>query len=152
MDSLILRAKATRAEQQTPLGVLSEFWEDIPAHLGPRGMPEQLARFLQPEEHGASPKQPPGSSKLALFQGLDGVFRQLLDHRPVILVLDDLQWADDLTLEWLRSLLTSPGAQMPLTKGLIVVTTARHALVTSGKPGKLTKSARKVSKPYNREP
>lgn len=136
MDSLILRAKATRAEQQTPLGLLSEFWEDITAHLGPRGMPEQLARFLQPEEHGASPKQPPGSSKLALFQGLDGVFRQLLDHRPVILVLDDLQWADDLTLEWLRSLLTSPGAQTPLTKGLIVVTTARHALVTSGKPGK----------------
>lgn len=125
VEALVLRAKATRGEQQTPLGLLSKFWESITTHLGPRGMPDQLARFLHPQEHAPSTRLPPGTSRLALFRGLDGLFRQLLAHREVVLVLDDLQWADELTLEWLRSLLSSPDVQTPLSRGLLVVGTAR---------------------------
>jgi len=124
-EALVLRTKANRGEQQAPLSLLSSFWDSITSHLGPRGMPEQLARFLRPHEHDSPPRLPPGTSRISLFRGLDGLFRQLLAHREVVLVLDDLQWADEFTLEWLRSLLTAPDVQTPLSKGLIVVGTAR---------------------------
>ncbi|MEM1347767.1 MAG: protein kinase [Myxococcota bacterium] len=126
-EVFVLRAAATRAQQNTPLSLLAGFWEDITARLGPRGMPEHLARFLEPRADDVRRRAPPGTSRLALFQGLHGLFRQLLERHPTVLVLDDLQWADELTLEWLRALATAPANLGPLSRGLLVVASARGA-------------------------
>lgn len=69
----------------------------------------QLSRLL-PEiliEHPDLPAPPPTSDqwqRRQLFEALTRVFQQ--DDRPKLLLVDDLQWCDRETLDWLRYLLS----------------------------------------------
>jgi hypothetical protein len=61
-----------------------------------------------------------------LRRDLDQALRELLAERGVLLVLDDLQWADESSLELLGQLLDSlEEAEPPLPRGLIVLMTWR---------------------------
>ncbi len=44
------------------------------------------------------------SSRLRLLEALNHMVRALSEEKPLLLVLDDLQWADDLLLAWLEAL------------------------------------------------
>ncbi|MFC1854114.1 tetratricopeptide repeat protein, partial [candidate division CSSED10-310 bacterium] len=47
------------------------------------------------------PELPAQDASLRLFSYLDQMFSILSETQPVMLILDDLQWTDDLTLDWL---------------------------------------------------
>ncbi len=50
------------------------------------------------------PDLPLVAARTRLFRRLGRTFEALVIHRPLLLVLEDLHWADELTLEWLRFL------------------------------------------------
>src|SRR3954469_6787938 len=54
---------------------------------------------------------PPGSDRATLFEAVCRALGRLAEQRPVLLVLDDLHWSDQATLE-LLSALAGPLAQM----------------------------------------
>lgn len=87
----------------------------------PLGLSE-VARLL-PEllrEHPDLPRPPPLSESWQRQHFFEAVARCFLrDHRPLLLVLDDIQWCDPDTLEWLHYLLRStPQAQLLLVATL----------------------------------
>ncbi|MCA9522128.1 MAG: tetratricopeptide repeat protein, partial [Myxococcales bacterium] len=50
---------------------------------------------------------PAREAEMRVYVALQRVFERLSRLRPILLVLDDLQWADDLTMGWLRFLVRS---------------------------------------------
>src|SRR5262249_55514144 len=60
-----------------------------------RGLPGQ-------ESAVAPPLLPPEASRLRLFEVLAQTFEALAAEQPLLLVLDDLQWADELTIGFLE--------------------------------------------------
>ncbi len=117
-DTAILATYAIETAEPVPFGpVLSLFTQPGPAHdllrpptpLAPIWLAE-LAR-LMPEIRSAWPHLAPplglaaAEGRARLFQALTEAFRTLIEsvvHRhPLVLVVDDLHWADPSTLDWL---------------------------------------------------
>ncbi|WP_309572548.1 AAA family ATPase [Deinococcus sp.] len=92
------------AAVQAPLGRLERPWLEELRRLVPELAPDGLA---------AAPPAPlsEGWQRQRLFEALARGF--LLDQSPLLLLLDDLQWCDQDTLEWLHFLLRS-GPRAPL--------------------------------------
>ena len=80
---------------------------------------------LIPELAGVLPERPPapdpGTARRLLYEGALSVIRQVTRAGPVLIVVEDLHWADAATLGLLRQLM----AESTL-KGLIVVATFRN--------------------------
>jgi DNA-binding NarL/FixJ family response regulator len=55
----------------------------------------------------------PESARATIFEAIRCVFAHLSDERPVTIILDDLQWSDETTLELLAAL-AEPLPQMPV--------------------------------------
>lgn len=94
-------------------GALLPLLPELGTITGP--LPEPVA--LEPHE------QP--QRLLHLIKGLLGTLTRQV--RPLLLVLDDLQWADPLTLELIPALLDDPGLH-----GLLLLALFRHTDVTPG--------------------
>jgi eukaryotic-like serine/threonine-protein kinase len=62
---------------------------------------------------GPPPALPPAAARRQLFRHLAGTFEALALRQPVLLVLDDLHWADELTLELLGFLAERPRSGAP---------------------------------------
>ncbi len=81
-----------------------------------RGHGAELLRLV-PELRRRLPELPPpeaGSAeteRYRLFEAVVGLFGELAAQRPVLIVLDDLQWADRPTLMLLRHLARAPQAE-----------------------------------------
>ncbi|HEX6423837.1 MAG TPA: AAA family ATPase [Acidimicrobiales bacterium] len=78
--------------------------DDLPA-VGERTMAE-LATVLPSIDR---PRRPGGPDRAALFAAVTDLVAAAARERPLLLVLDDLQWADDDTLLLLRHLLRRAG-------------------------------------------
>jgi serine/threonine protein kinase/tetratricopeptide (TPR) repeat protein len=82
--------------------------------VGPRGRvlgayaPELLDLAGQ-DAHPDPPVLPPEAARQRLYHALLQTFAALGERQPVMLALDDLQWADELTLGFLRFLVESEG-------------------------------------------
>lgn len=79
---------------------------------------DQLARSIG---QSSSFDLPPDAARDLVLTTLAGVLARFVDRRPLLLVLDDLQWADELSLKFLRLLADGIGAGV----GLIILGTYR---------------------------
>ena len=91
------------------------------AHLlGPRGRvlepyAPDLAGLPGQGGYPALAEMPPEEARLRLFDALAAALAALAGRQPVLLLLDDLQWADSLSLEFLEHMVHSaPLRNMPL--------------------------------------
>jgi serine/threonine protein kinase/tetratricopeptide (TPR) repeat protein len=64
-----------------------------------------IAALLEPEEHPEPAEIPADAAQLRLFRALTRTFSALAQQPPLLLMLDDLQWADELTLGFLEHVL-----------------------------------------------
>ena len=87
-------------------------------------------RSLPPGERGALPwLYAPGNPSSPFPVAFDAWLEELCDSRPVVLVVDDLHWADQSTLDVLTYVLAGPVARR-----LAVVATMRSAEVGDSRP------------------
>ncbi len=84
-----------------------------------RLVPEIREQFLEPETlgPGQSGTLPESWQRLHFYESLNAAFRK--DRRPLLLYVDDMQWCDSDTFEWLNSLLTSAAASGVLVLGTV---------------------------------
>jgi DNA-binding NarL/FixJ family response regulator len=112
---LVLAARAAEHEQDVPFGLVVDALDDHVATFGPA----RLAS-LAPELEAVLPAVAAGSDtppaapsaipweRFRLHRALRGLLEQLGRERPLALLLDDLQWADEATIELLLHLLRRP--------------------------------------------
>ena len=79
------------------------------------GLPGQ-EKFPEPAE------LPPDAARLRLYEAVAQTLGELARSRPLLLVLDDLQWADELTLGLVAYL---AGAELPAGGPVLLVGTYR---------------------------
>lgn len=113
--------EAVRAVLSLPEGDLLRVRENVRAAIQEAG-PEflDLVPRLRPLIPELSPvaRLPPAEARNRTLAALEGLFRALRPAgRPVIIFLDDLQWADAASLDLLERILLSPGARPPLVLG-----------------------------------
>ena len=128
----VLQGAAFELDQALPYGpiadLLREFIEarrpdEVVAELGPALVP--LARLLPGVAAWvASDAQPAGASALdqnqQLLQGLLLAFDRLIAHGPTLIVVEDIHWADEASLDLLLRL-----ARSAVTRPLLLILTLR---------------------------
>lgn len=108
---------------------------DLVSGLGPSGgellqlVPELRAWGVVPVDRGlAEPEQ----EKRRLFHALVGFLLHLADHAPLLVVLEDLHWCDDTSLEWLlylaRAIATRPVAVLLTVRSDEISPALQHTL------------------------
>lgn len=111
---LVLNGSAFQGSQALPFHPLlqalgtaarrDEFWQHIPTFWQSELVP------LLPELRSRTPDLPnpmppaPGQAQARLLAALTQAFQSVSSATPVLLTLDDLQWADEATLAWLQFL------------------------------------------------
>jgi DNA-binding CsgD family transcriptional regulator len=135
-DMRVLRARAAEIEAGYPFGLVRQLIEPVLLGLDDQGR-ERL--FTGPAAHAAdvfapsaAPSPPRPDLELATLGGLYWMLAAVARERPLLLALDDLQWADPPSLRFLLFLLrrieSSPVA---------VVAALRSGSQTSGPLGEL---------------
>ena len=114
--ALVLRAQCFEADRAVPYAPVIEALRALPISQSPHTLTEVLGpladplRALLPELAAALPIPPstlpadPEHQRHRLFHTLTRLFAHVAATSPVILVLEDLQWADDATLQFLLHL------------------------------------------------
>ncbi len=98
-----VRSVATERLAQLPAPWRSELAQFVP---------ELQERF--PELVAPNPPLPPAQGKARWFAALTGFFELLARERPLVLLLEDLHWADEATLEYLGHLVGAKQLALPL--------------------------------------
>jgi DNA-binding NarL/FixJ family response regulator len=121
--SLVLRAGASALEEDFPLGVVSQLFELLldgaPAGdrrtwlRGPAGL---VPRILGLETPAAGQAGPDGQDLTghAASHAVFWLTANIARHTPLVILLDDLQWADAASLHWLIHLVRRM-ADLPVT-------------------------------------
>lgn len=97
--------------ERVPYGPIAEWLDDAlgvqDSGLVISGYESELARLiprLSPSDAEAVSRLDPEQAKLRLFDAVLHVMARLSERKPLMLLLDDIQWADDATLELLHYL------------------------------------------------
>jgi DNA-binding CsgD family transcriptional regulator len=123
--AFFLDAVASRAERSLSLGILDQLFRGslLPARIAPR-----IARLMESRALIGSPPEPePGTVSPVLagvFDGLLTLLMELSEDRPVVIAVDDLQYADVASLQCL-SYLARRASTSPI---LVVLTECTHML------------------------
>ncbi len=111
-QALVLEARATQGAAIPYGGIvaaLRAYLRACPDGLGEAGPLRPHLALILPELGAPAPT----SDRATLFEAIHDAFTTLSRDRPVLLVLDDLHWSDDATLELLGAL-AEPVGRMPL--------------------------------------
>ncbi|MDH6142637.1 MULTISPECIES: ATP-binding protein [Kitasatospora] len=103
-----LRASAAPAEQDFAFGVVRQLLEPAAEELDPAGTEPDPLPFDEPS---------PGD-RAGVLDGILGLTRRLAAEQPLVLVVDDVQYADDASLDWLGYL----ARRLPVTSAVLVLT------------------------------
>ena len=138
---LVLSARAAEHERDVPFGVVVDALDDHVATMHPRrvaALGSDLGAVLPAAAAHAS--APPGSEtgaaeRFRYHRALRSLLELLGREQPVVLVLDDLHWADDASVELVLHLLRRPprGAHLlvfalrPVDPAPRLLDAARHA-------------------------
>jgi tetratricopeptide (TPR) repeat protein len=86
--------------------VVSGLLDDVPATARENWQVGELGRLVTPHDTGTTPSSLPDSGvQFRFFEQAVALVRQVAARRPVVLVLDDLQWADATSLDLLGHLM-----------------------------------------------
>ena len=125
----------------TPYGMFAEALGHLVTHASEDDLRSyvadcgaEVARIVPALTRRLPDLEPPSSSnaeteRYMLFAAVVGLFRQVAADRPVLLVVDDLQWADSASLQLLRHLVGEDPAMR-----LLVLGTYRDTEVGTGHP------------------
>src|SRR5579859_1351657 len=112
-DFLILQGNCFQVDSSYPyaplLDLLRAFAAQSPSAVADDSIVREFARLL-PElaqslpDPLPAPLLDPEHEKRRLFAALTRFFNELADRQPVLLVIEDLHWCDDISLELLQSL------------------------------------------------
>lgn len=100
----VVGTSCTQSEKHSAYAVLAMLLRSLPTPDGPPARLAELARLL-PEVGERSTPLPPVQSltepgqRQRFFQVLA---KFLLEHEPMLLIIDDIQWCDDATLEFIQ--------------------------------------------------
>ncbi len=117
-----------------------EAFEELVAHASPEMLEEHVARYgdslsrlvsglPQQTDASAVPAAPSEAERYVLFRAVEGLLDSACATSPVLLVLEDLHWADPPTLRLLWRLVSSP-RRTPL----MLVATCRVAELAEDRP------------------
>ena len=111
-DALVLTGRASELERELPFGVWEDALSDHAAFLGVDRL-ERLVGDQLPELAAVLPlvgRVPAGlqDERYRTHRAVRALLEGLATTRPVVLALDDLQWADDSSLETIAALLRRP--------------------------------------------
>jgi serine/threonine protein kinase/tetratricopeptide (TPR) repeat protein len=88
----------------------------------------------------------PKQNKLRIFDAIQSVLENMARQNPLILILEDLQWADDLSYEFIfylcRNLARTDRAKPPI---LLLITWRPEEMPNTGMPARFSKNIRKIS-------
>jgi DNA-binding CsgD family transcriptional regulator len=115
---LVLSGRAAEHERDVPFGLVVDALDDHVAGLHPRRIESvgaDLAAVLPSaaSSGGPAPAAPGARERFRCHRALRGLLEMLGRERPVALLLDDLHWADDASVELMLHLLRRP-ARAPL--------------------------------------
>ena len=113
-DMLTLQGRGAEHERDVPFGLVVDALDDHVATLHPRrveALGPDLGAVLPAAAAHAPPEAPAGASAAERFRyhrALRALIELLARERPVALMLDDLHWADDASVELVLHLLRRP--------------------------------------------
>jgi DNA-binding NarL/FixJ family response regulator len=113
---VVLTGRGAELEQDLPFGVWVDALDDHVAWLGPERIERmlgdrvaELARVLPSVSAGdATPAPALQDERYRAHRAVRALLEQLASATPVLVLLDDLQWADDSSLELVAHLLRRP--------------------------------------------
>ncbi len=95
-----------RSDEETvvPYQPFVETLRHLSAHLDLRALDEPLAEALRPLLPGGAVGEPEANGRYALFEAAAALLERVARMRPLLLLLEDVHWADKPTLLLLRQL------------------------------------------------
>ena len=115
---LVLDGRAAEHERDVPFGLVIDALDDHVATLHPRRIESvgaDLAAVLPSAaaSAGAAPAAPGAGERFRCHRALRALIEMLGRERPVALLLDDLHWADDASIELVLAPAPPPRARPP---------------------------------------
>jgi DNA-binding SARP family transcriptional activator len=108
----ILRGRCFESEKVLPFAVWADLFQGDPSLASkafwsdfPQAWAAELARLLPRPGEESSPPQPAMQDARAFFDAVAGMLTVLAREAPLLVVVDDLQWADTMSLRLLSFLL-----------------------------------------------
>ena len=146
-DYLVLSGSASELERDLPFWVFADALDDYVRGLDPRllelvepGVRAELGNVLPALFHLADSGGAPRGGRYHTHRAVRELLERLTATRPMVLILDDVHWADPASVELLGSLL-----RRPPDAGVLIAVAARPGHLPTGLKAELDRAHRRES-------